>query len=78
MHVLLLLLLLAMLFPVGLRALLGLVGWALIIGAVAIGMAFANFKEERRAECLAHHQDAAWFAAYDCGNYVRSADDSRP
>jgi hypothetical protein len=77
-HLLLVLLILAMLFPTGMRALLALIGCVLIVATLWIGIAFVNFEAERRADCIAHQQDQAWFAAYDCENYVRNADDGRP
>jgi hypothetical protein len=71
MHFLLILLLLAVLFPGAMRSLLTLFGWIIVIAAVWIGISVANFSAERRAGCLAHQQDAAWFATNDCAFYLR-------
>jgi hypothetical protein len=78
MHVLLILLILAMLFPTTVRALASLVGWVLIMGAIFVGVAFVNFEAERRADCAAHQLDAAWSTANDCGRYLRNAEDGGP
>jgi hypothetical protein len=59
------------LFPRLLRDLAGLVGWVLTIAAVVIGGAPSRASRNgERKDGVAHQQDAAWFAAYDCGNYV--------
>ena len=59
MHLLLVLLILAMLFPTGVRALLALIGCVLIVAALWIGIAFVNFEAKRRADCIAHQLDRA-------------------
>jgi hypothetical protein len=54
--------------PAGLA---GLIGWVLIIAAVVIGGAPSRASRNgERNDGVARQQDAAWFAAYDCGNYV--------